>query len=297
MNTRFDLLSLKLFVAAAEEQSIAAAAGRASLVPSAVSKRLALMEEELGVLLLKRHTKGVSLTPAGETLLVRARDILRSLDATALELQEYTGEGDAHIRLSANHSSMVQYLPADLALFLAAHRRAKIDLVERLSADVVRSVGDGMADVGIYCWPMVPQGLEVFDYRQDELVLALPPDHPLAGEEAIAFAQAAGHELIAHFPSLTASTSMPGELLHGPARVRIHLANFEATCRMVEEGLGLAVLPRANVQRQVAQGRVAYVRLTDAWAHRQLQLCVRSESMARPLVAALVRHLAGCTAG
>jgi len=289
---RLDLLSLKLFVAAAEEQSIARAAERAHLVPSAVSKRLVLMEESLGVQLLNRHTKGVSLTPAGETLLARARDILRSVEATVLELEEYAGEGDAHIRLSANHSSMVQFLPADLASFLATHPRTKIDVVERLSADVVRSVSDGISDIGIYCWPIVPQGLEVFGYHPDELVLALRPDHPLADKGTIDFDQAVGHDFIAYFPSMTASTSMPAELLHGRSRIRIHLANFEAACRMVEEGLGLAVLPKANVLRQVAQGRVAFVQLADAWAHRKLQLCVRRDAMARPAVAALACHLA-----
>lgn len=291
---RFDLLSLSLFVAVAEEQSIAAAAARANLVPSAVSKRLGLMEERLGVQLLLRHTKGVSLTVAGEVLLLRARDILRSLHSTERELQEYASEGDPHLRLSANHSSMAQFLPGDLSSFLGCHPRCKVDLVERLSADVVRSVRDGLSDVGIYCWPIVPQGLAVFGYHADELVLALPPGHPLAGSVRIAFEQAADQPLIAYFPSSAASASMPEALLRGPSRVRVHLANFEATRRMVERGLGLAVLPIANVQRQADAGHLAFVRLTDAWAHRQLRICVREESLHRPMVEKLVRHLAQC---
>lgn len=291
---RFDLLSLRLFVTAAEEQSIAAAAARANLVPSAVSKRLGLLEEGLGVQLLQRHTKGVSLTAAGEVLLVRARDILRSLHSTERELQAYASEGDPHLRLSANHSSMVQFLPPDLSSFLECHPRSKFDLVERLSADVVRSVRDGLADIGIYCWPIVPQGLAVFEYHTDELVLAMPLGHPLAGSGPIAFEQAVDYPLIAYFPSSAASASMPEALLRGPSRVRVHLANFEATRRMVEVGLGLAVLPIANAQRQSEAGRLAFVRLTDAWAHRQLRVCVREESLNRPMVDQLVRHLVQC---
>jgi len=125
---RLDLLSLKLFVAVAEESSIAGAAAREHLVPSAVSKRLGLLEEALGAELLVRHTKGVALTPAGETLLLRARDILRSVDATAHEIGEYTSDGYAHLRLTANHSSMVQFLPSDLASYLEAHPHTRFDL-------------------------------------------------------------------------------------------------------------------------------------------------------------------------
>ena len=288
---RLDFLTLKLFIAVAEESSIAGAAAREHLVPSAVSKRLAQLEESLGVELLVRHTRGVALTPAGETLLLRARDILRSVETTALEIGEYTSDGHAHIRLTANHSSMVQFLPGDLASFLAAHPRTKVDLVERLSADVVRTVADGLADVGIYCWPVIPQGLVSFPYRQDELVIAAPLDHPQAGAGAIAFEQLADSLFIAYFPNLSASASMPEFLNRAASRVRIHVANFEATCRMVEEGLGVAILPRANVDAYARQGRLACIRLTNDWAHRQLQLCMRESMQGRTSVRDFVDHM------
>ena len=288
---RLDFVTLKLFVAAAEESSIAAAAAREHVVASAVSKRIAQLEAELGVELLKRHSKGVILTPAGETLLQRARDILRSVEATALEIGDFAGDGHAHIRLSANHSSMVQFLPGDLASFLAGRPQTKIDLVERLSADVVRSVHDGLADVGIFFWPVLPQGLKVYPYRHDELVLAVPRGHPLAADATIAFAQAADCDFIAYFPNLSVSAVMPESVTRTFARVRVHIANFEATCRMVEEGLGVALLPQANVLAYARQGRLACVRLSDAWAHRRLQLCIRDSGDVRRSVVEFAEHL------
>lgn len=289
---RLDFVTLKLFVAVAEESSIAAAAAREHVVASAVSKRIAVLEADLGVEVLKRHSKGVTLTPAGEALLQRARDILRSVEATAAEIGDFNGDGHAHIRLSANHSSMVQFLPGDLASFLAAHPRAKVDLVERLSADVVRSVADGFADIGIFFWPVVPQGLVVYPYRRDELVLAVPLGHRLADHVRIAFAEAAECDFIAYFPNLSISAVMPEFVTRTFSRLRIHVANFEATCRMVEEGLGVALLPQANVLAYARQGRLACVRLSDTWAHRRLQLCVREGAKVRRTVLEFAEHLA-----
>lgn len=291
---KIDLVSLRLFVSVAEESSIAAAAAREHLVPSAVSKRLAQLEASLGVELLVRHTRGVELTPAGETLLMRARDVLRSLEATALELGEFSDGGALHIRLSANHSSMAQFLPRDIASFVAVQPRAKIDLVERLSADVVRTVANGLADVGIYCWPVLPPGIKAFPYRTDELVIAVPLGNPMATRERVDFADLADQKFIAYLPNLSVTVAMPEVPRHAWSNVRVHVANFEATCRMVEEGLGIAILPLANVEAYVRQGRLACVRLNDAWASRRLHVCMRADAEQRRGLVEFVEHLVAC---
>ncbi|MES2939651.1 MAG: LysR family transcriptional regulator [Pseudomonadota bacterium] len=291
---KIDVISLRLFVAVAEENSIAAAAARENLVSSAVSKRLAQLEDSLGVALLVRHTRGVSLTLAGETLLLRARDVLHSLEATAREMSEFTDESVPNIRLSANHSAMVQFLPRDLASFVAVQPRAKIDLIERLSADVVRTVAHGLADTGIFCWPVIPHGVKAYPYRTDELVLAVPLGNPIAARERVDFSDLAEQRFIAYLPNLSVSVAMPEVPTNAWSNVRIHVANFEATCRMVEEGLGIAILPLANVDAYARQGRLARVRLNDAWASRRLHICMRSDAEPRRGLAEFVEHMVQC---
>ena len=107
-----------------------------------------------------------TLTPAGEALLQRARDILRSVEATALEIGDFTGDGHAHIRLAANHSSMVQFLqrrPRDDSSPPSA--RTRWTLVVRPAVGG-RSARGGIQrlgpDVDHLFWPVVPQGLAVF---------------------------------------------------------------------------------------------------------------------------------------
>jgi DNA-binding transcriptional LysR family regulator len=290
---RLDFFTLKLFVAVAEERSIAQAAAREHVVASAASKRLAELEADLGVVLLTRHAKGVDLTPAGTALLARARDILRSIEATAHEVKDFAADGTAHIRLAANHSSLVQFLPGDLAAFVAAHPRTRIDIAERFSVDVVRAVAEGAADVGVYCSPVPAHGMASFPYRHDELVLAVARDHPLAAAECVAFAEATAYDFIGYFPNLSIEAVYPAVATRVASRVRVQIANFDATCRMAKAGLGLALVPLGSATPHFADGELVCVRLSDGWAHRQLELCVREPiADTRPSARQLVEFLA-----
>ena len=111
---RIDLVSLRLFVAVCEESSIARAAEREFIAPSAVSKRINDLESLVGSALLQRHKWGVRATPAGEALLHHARNVLRSLEKMQGDLSEYTSGVRGHIRIFANVSSIVEtLLPTD----------------------------------------------------------------------------------------------------------------------------------------------------------------------------------------
>lgn len=288
---RLDLFSLRLFIAVAEERSIARAAAREHVVASAVSKRLAALESETRVALLKRHAKGVDLTPAGAMLLARARDIVRSVELTASEVGEFATDGYAQIRLAANPSSVVQFLAEDLAAFLKANPRTKIDLTELFSVEVVRAVADGQADVGIYCAPVAPHGLVSLPYRRDELVLAVPRSHPLARHRTVDFAAAVGYDFVGFFPTLSIESVYPALASRAHSRVRVQIANFDATCRMVQAGLGIALVPFGAARPHFTGTGLLSVRLKDAWARRQLHLCLRESDQPRASARELVEFL------
>ena len=137
---RVDLTSLQLFVAVCELGSIGRAAEREFIAASAISKRLSDLEAALHTPLLYRHTRGVDLTPAGESLLHHARTVLYSLEKMQGELSEYADGVRGHVRVHANISAIVQYLPEDLGVFTREHDAIKIDLEEHLSSEVLRAV-------------------------------------------------------------------------------------------------------------------------------------------------------------
>ena len=211
---RIDLTSLQLFVAVCELGSIGKAAEREFIAASAVSKRLSDLEATLDTPLLYRHTRGVDLTPAGESLLHHARSVLFSLEKMQGELSEYADGVRGHVRVHASISAIMQFLPEDLGDFIRQHTEIKIDLEEHLSTEVVRAVQEGAADLGICNTANGTGELQTLPYRHDQLVLIVPKGHALLAQGAIHFEDSTG--LRPGRPALQ-QLDLPG---HAPGRRR-----------------------------------------------------------------------------
>ena len=138
MTAKIDLLTLQLFVAIVEEQSIAKAAERKNIAASAVSRRISDIEELFQVELLHRHSKGIEPTPAGYALLEHARVILGNLAQLETELSGYRQGKRGHIRICANKSAILESLAGELSSFLEQHPLVRIDLEENISPAIVQ---------------------------------------------------------------------------------------------------------------------------------------------------------------
>ena len=292
---RVDLTSLQLFVAVCELGSIGRAAEREFIAASAVSKRLSDLEATLETPLLYRHTRGVDLTPAGQSLLHHARSVLFSLEKMQAELSEYADGVRGHVRIHANISAIVQFLPEDLGSFAKAHPQVKIDLQEHLSSDVVRAVQEGAADLGICNTGVVPAGpeLQTRDYRSDELVLIVPRGHALAQEREVAFQDTLEFDHV----GLHANSSIYLAMREAAAaadrniRLRIQVTGLDAMCRMIHSGLGVGVMPHRAFELMHGVGDLECVRLTDEWATREIRLVARDFTTLPLTARLLVDHL------
>jgi DNA-binding transcriptional LysR family regulator len=140
MTAKIDLLTLQLFVAIVEEQSIAKAAEKKNIAASAVSRRISDIEDLFQVELLHRHSKGIEPTPAGFALLEHARIILGNLSKLESELTGYRQGKRGLIRVCANKSAILEALADQLSLFLERHPLVHIDIEEDLSPAIVRAV-------------------------------------------------------------------------------------------------------------------------------------------------------------
>jgi DNA-binding transcriptional LysR family regulator len=291
---RIDLTSLQLFVAVCELGSIGRAAEREFIAASAVSKRLSDLEATLETPLLYRHTRGVKLTPAGESLLHHARSVLFSLEKMQAELSEYADGVRGHVRIHANISAIVQFLPEDLGAFSREHPQVKIDLEEHLSTEVIRAVQEGAADLGI-CNAAAAGGqdLQTLPYRQDELVLIVPRGHALARRKSVAFEETLDfdhvglHSNSSIYLAMREAAAAAGRTI----RLRIHVTGLDAMCRMIHNGLGVGVMPRRAFELMHGVGDLECVRLTDSWAIRSLDLVARDFSTLPVTARLLVDHL------
>ena len=294
---RIDLTSLQLFVAVCELGSIGKAAERECIAASAVSKRLSELEATLGTSLLYRHTRGVDLTPAGESLLHHARSVLFSLEKMQSELSEYADGVRGHVRVHASISAIVQFLPEDLGAFTREHSGIKIDLEEHLSTEVVRAVQEGAADLGICNTADGTGDLQTRPYRTDRLVLIVPRGHALGAKGAIKFESALDYDQVGLHSNSSIYLAMreAAARLGRTIRLRIHVTGLDAMCRMIHNGLGVGVMPQRAFELMhgpaTETGELIALPLLDAWAERQIQLVARDFSTLPLTARLLVDHL------
>ncbi|MGP1629510.1 MAG: LysR substrate-binding domain-containing protein [Giesbergeria sp.] len=293
---RIDLTSLQLFVAVCELGSIGRVAEREFLAASAVSKRLADLELAVETPLLYRHSRGVRPTPAGESLLHHARTVLFGLERMQGELAEYVGGVRGHVRMHANISSIVGFLPEDLGSFTRAHPHIKIDLQEQLSSAVQHAVQEGAADLGI-CNLGSGNGanlLQTRPYRSDRLVLVVPEGHALAERDGVQFNEMLDWDIVGLHANSSISLAMRAAAgaAGRPLRQRIQVTGVDAMCRMIANGLGIGLLPDRAFALLQGMGPLRAITLHEPWAERQLSLVARNFNALPPAASLLAEQLA-----
>lgn len=290
---RFDLTDLALILHVQEAGTITAGAARLHMTLASASERIRGMEAVLGVPLLTRGRRGVALTPAGLALAHHARAVLLQMERMRGELADYGRGLKGHVRLLGNTAAISEHLPELLADFLARHPRVSVDLEERTSYDIADAVRRGLCDIGVVADSADLQGLQAHAFRPDPLVLVVPAGHALARRRTVSLAEAAHLD----FVGLAQGSALQEHVSHHARRAgrtlsyRVRLPSFEAVCRMVGQGIGVSVVPRAAAKRHGRTAGIRPVALRDGWAARSLLVCVR-DAHALPLHAQqMLRHL------
>ena len=293
-----DLTTLRLFVTVCETRNMARAAEQAHIVGSAISKRLAQLEETVGTPLLVRRRHGVEPTPAGETLLEHTRSMLASADRIEQDMAAYVSGVRGQVRLLATASVMAESLADDVAAFLKnpAHRDIRVDMEERISPEVVRGVWQGSASLGI-CWASDHGAdlgaLQSRPYRSDHLAIVVHPTHPLAGYRSVRFEQTLDHEHV----SLPVTSAVQVMLKRAAAALgktlvnRVIVSNFEAALRVVKANLAISVVPQEVAQPYATAHNLRVVALDEPWAQREFAICFRDEASLSPASRLLMAHL------
>jgi DNA-binding transcriptional LysR family regulator len=273
---RFDLADLSLFRHVVDAGSITHGAERANLALAAASTRIRNMEDALGAALLVRGRQGVQPTQAGRTLLQHARTILRQADRLREDLGAYAGGLAGQIRVLSNTNALTEFLPEALGSFLASHPHVSIDLEERLSDEIVGLIAEGVADLGIVAGTVDASALETYPFRKDRFVLVVL-DHDFVGLDRASALQR----------FLADKAARIGQ----PLRLRVQLRSFDAVCRMVECKVGIGIVPETTARRVERTMAIATVGLADAWAVRELTICIRRLANLPPYARQLVEHL------
>lgn len=289
---RFDLVSIRLAVAAAQGGSLTAAARESHLALAAASRRIRELEEAIGQPLFERHARGLTVTAAGRVFARHGLALLQTLDQMGGELADLRLGIARHVRLCASTAAINQFLPPLLADYARREPQVRIDLEEQVSELVVATLRDGRADVGVFVEGPDIEGLHCELFRRDELVVVLPAKHRLAGKTPLAFADALDEDWI----SLNTGAAMLQKqqqtalAMNRPLRLRMQVRSFDAVCHLVASGLGLAVLPKAAALPIIRATGLGWRPLADAWARRRL--LVATGGAPEPAAQALAAFLA-----
>lgn len=287
-----DLTTLRVIVAVAESGSMSAGSDRAGLALGAVSGRITALERATGTALFERSNRGVRTTATGQFLVQRARELLAEGDRLTLDLHDAARRLQGHVRVMANASSIIEYLPARLAAFQAAHPRICVEVEERSSPEIPLALLDGSADLGLLDMPCAVQGLDAVDLFSDTLVV-VPAGHALARQRVLDMGALMELPLVclpdgnAISGRLTAAAEQRGRRLS----IRMQMRSFDAVCRMVAGGVGVSVLPREAIAPQLATLPIKAVRLAEFWTMRTHGAMLRHGLPARAPVRTLVRAL------
>jgi DNA-binding transcriptional LysR family regulator len=290
---RFDIADLSLFRHVVEAGSITHGAERAHLALAAASTRVRNMEQALGTPLLSRSRHGVTPTQAGRTLLQHARSILEQAERLREDLGAYAGGLAGQVRVLSNTNALTEFLPEALSSFLTTHPNVSVDLEERLSDEIVGLIAEGVGDIGIVAGTVDASGLTTYPFRSDRFVLVVARDHALARRARIGFAEVLDHDFVGLDRASALQRFLAGKasLSGRPLRLRVQLRSFDAVCRLVECNVGVGVVPATTARRVAKMMAIKAVDLTDAWAVRDLTICIRDFGALPPFARQLVEHM------
>jgi DNA-binding transcriptional LysR family regulator len=270
-----------MFVDACRFQSIARAAAEASVVPSAVSRRIGDLEKSVGVPLLYRSPQGITPTAAGETVLRYASESIGKLHEMCAALTRFSSGLQGTIRIVASLSSIDQYLPVEIAAFCRTYPDITVEIEEKLGSELVKQVGSGAADLGVGSeWYLGNAGVVSRFYRSDELVAVFPKSHKKASRPGVKFVELLTEPLL----GLATASAHNALLAEQAARLqttltfKIRASNFDALCRMAHAGLGVVIAPRLVAEMYRDMMNIALVPLQEPWSRKNILVAYRSEA-------------------
>ncbi|WP_229722711.1 LysR family transcriptional regulator [Xylophilus rhododendri] len=295
MNHRLDPYSIRLFVSTAQAGSIVRAAEQEHIAASALSRRISDLEHAFGTPLLVRSPRGIALTDAGRLVLSRGMRFDAELQSLFHEVKRLGDELSGRVRLHANMSAVIGFLPERLGNFMAAHPGISVSLQEEDTRDVIRACLDDRADLGIGVETSVAAGLDVRHFADDPLHIVMPARHVLSGKPAVKFLDALQHPLIGVHEggALDRSLRAQAQALDARFEPTVSLTSFDAVCRMVEAGLGIAVIPQSAATAYAGSAQFVRRPLDEPWAARRLMLYTLRRNPQPRAIQALMDSLLG----
>ena len=285
--------NFKTFCDLVETQSFSKAARLNEVTQSAVSQQLKAMEGYYDMLIIDRNQKKFRLTQQGTTLYKTVKEILTLYERLNCEIQEMRNVVSGTIQISTVNSIGLHELPPYLTSFMQEFPSVNTRVEYRRANLVYEDVIHGTADLGLVAFPVKNKELTIIPFATDELIVAMNPEHPLAGKDNLSIDELKGVYFIAFEKDIPTRKATDEILRNADIEVSIAMEfdNVETVKRALEINAGVAIIPKNTASNEVQRNQLVVSRLDNGKHIRPLSLIHKKTRMLTPALRSFIEKM------
>jgi DNA-binding transcriptional LysR family regulator len=271
-----DINQLEVFLAVAQEKSFSRAAEALHRTQPAVSQAIRRLETELGEALFDRSSKDGTMTAAGRVLFDFAQQMMNLRHHAHSAIRELRDLHRGKLSLGANEYTVMCLLPL-IPIFRARHPHIKIEVKRSLASRIPGEILGRDVEIGVVSFKPNDPAIKSVAVVTDELALVVPPDHPLAAKKAVSVRELGAESFIAHnVPSpYREKVVKTFEKQRTPLNISMEMPTLEAIKRLVEKGMGVALIPRLAAHAEISRKQLVGLSVREMRLERKLHLIYR----------------------
>jgi DNA-binding transcriptional LysR family regulator len=275
-----DINQLEVLVAVAREKSFSRAAEVLDRTQPAVSQAIRRLEQEVGEKLFDRSSKDGTLTFAGQVLLDYARQMLNLRHSAQNALREMRDLHHGKVSISANEHTVFYLLPV-IQRFRELYPLIKIEVQRGVASRIPKEITAREVELGVISFKPSDESLRSVYVLSDELALIVSPKHPLAAKTSVSIKELGQETFIAHNALSPYRQSVIGsfEQYDTQLNISVELPSLEAIKRLVEKGVGVALVPKLTAQAEIESGRLKALSVKEMKLERKLNIVYRKNSV------------------
>lgn len=274
-----DINQLEVLVTVARERSFSRAAEVLNRTQPAISQAIRRLEVEIGETLFDRSSKDGTLTFAGEVLLGHAKQMLNLRQNAQNAITEMRDLRHGKVTISANEHTVFYLLPV-IEAFRRLHPLIKIEVQRGVASRIPKQITAREVELGVISFTPHDDSLRSTTVMSDELVLVVSPKHEFAGQTEVSIKALGDQTFVAHnAPSPYRQKVIEAFEKHKTKlNIAVELPSLEAIKRLVERGVGVALVPRLTADAEIATGRLIALTVKEIKLERKLNIIYRRNS-------------------
>jgi DNA-binding transcriptional LysR family regulator len=279
-------------IAVAENASFTRASQQLYVAQSAISRKIKLLEEELGEPIFKRVNKKVYVTPAGETLLRYARRIFLDMRNAKLEISEIAHLERGQLRVGAGMLACTYIIPPVLERFKALHPRIDLEVITAPTDTLLSKLNDNLIELGVFTLPIKHTDLQVVPLATEEMVVVTSPKHPVLSQKSKINAEELQDYPLILFPKEARTRNVLDKFFHDVGitpRIVMEAENVALIKPLVKIDLGIGIVPLRSIAEELQRGELHALRIKNRRLVRHVGLVYHKSEYIPRMLAELIQ--------